>query len=195
MSLNVGDKLQNLNLWILRLKLRTLDEFKGKKLVLSFFVAASSPVCETELCTFRDSWHDLADLGAQVIAISNDGPFANKAFAEKHNFNFPLLGDYNSKTIQDYDVLMKDLLHVKDYNAAKRSVFIIMEDGKIGYKWVSEDPLKEPNYEEIKNFLKGKLFYSISAITSPFATVAPSFILIDFYCTIFVCFNSNLHLH
>jgi hypothetical protein len=49
---------------------------------------------------------------------------------------------------------MPDLLHIKDYNAAKRSVFIIMEDGKIGYKWVSEDPLKEPNYEEIKNFLK-----------------------------------------
>ena len=68
--------------------------------------------------------------------------------------DFPLLGDYNSKTIQDYDILMKDLLHLKDYNAAKRSVFIIMEDGKIGYKWVSEDPLKEPNYEEIKNFLK-----------------------------------------
>ena len=52
------------------------------------------------------------------------------------------------------DVLMPDLLHIKGYNAAKRSVFIIMEDGKIGYKWVSEDPLKEPNYEEIKNFLK-----------------------------------------
>ena len=59
-----------------------------------------------------------------------------------------------SKTISDYDILMKDLLHIKDYNAAKRSVFVIMEDGKIGYKWVSEDPLKEPNYEEIKNFLK-----------------------------------------
>ena len=93
-------------------------------------------------------------MGAQIISISNDGPFANKAFAEKHNFNFPLLGDYTSKTIKEYDILLKDLLHIKDYNAAKRSVFIIMEDGKIGYKWVSEDPLKEPNYEEIKNFLK-----------------------------------------
>ena len=49
---------------------------------------------------------------------------------------------------------MPDLLHIKDYNAAKRSVFVIMEDGKIGYSWVSEDPLKEPNYNEIKEFLK-----------------------------------------
>ena len=154
MALEIGDTAPNFELLDTDLKMRSLEEFKGKKTVLSFIVAASSPVCEVELCTFRDSWQEIADLGAQVIAISNDGPFANKAFAEKHNFKFPLLADYNSKTIKDYDILMKDLLHIKDYNAAKRSVFVITEDGKIRYKWVSEDPLIEPNYEEIKNFLK-----------------------------------------
>jgi len=154
MSLNIGDNAPNFELPDTDLKMRTLDEFKGKKIVLTFFVAASSPVCQNELCTLRDSWDELSKLNAQIIAISNDGPFANKAFAEKHKFNFPVLGDYNSKTIRDYDVLMKDLLHIKDYNAAKRSVFVIKEDGKIGYKWVSDDPLKEPNYQEIKEFLK-----------------------------------------
>jgi len=154
MALNVGDTAPDFELADTDLKMRTMEEFKGGKIVISFIVAASSPVCEVELCTFRDSWKEISDMGAKVVAISNDGPFANKAFAEKHNFNFPLLADYTSKTIRDYDVLMPDLLHIKDYNAAKRSVFIINEDGKIGYKWVSEDPLKEPNYEEIKNFLK-----------------------------------------
>ena len=154
MGLKVGDKAPNFELVDTDMKMRTLDEFKGKKIVLSFFVAASSPVCEKELCMFRDSWDEISQLGAQVIAISNDGPFANKAFKEKHNYNFPILGDYKSKTIKDYDVLMPHLLHVKDYNAAKRSVFIINEDGRIGYKWVSDDPLKEPNYQEIISFLK-----------------------------------------
>ncbi len=154
MSLSIGDTAPGFELPDTELKLRTLDEFKGGKIVLSFIVAASSPVCEMELCTFRDSWKEISELGAKIISISNDGPFANKAFAEKHNFNFPLLGDYTSKTIRDYGILMPDLLHIKDYNAAKRSVFVIMEDGKIGYRWVSEDPLKEPNYEEIKDFLK-----------------------------------------
>ena len=111
-------------------------------------------MCEAELCTFRDSWDEISNLGAQVIAISNDGPFANKAFAEKNNYNFPLLGDYKSQTIRDYDVLMPHLLHVKDYNAAKRSVFVIDENGTVVYKWVSEDPLKEPNYQEIIEVLK-----------------------------------------
>ncbi len=154
MSLNIGDTAPSFELADTKLKMRSLDEFKGEKIVISFIVAASSPVCEVELCTFRDSWKEISDMGAKVIAISNDGPFANKAFAEKHNFNFPLLADYTSKTIRDYGILMPDLLHIKDYNAAKRSVFIINEDGRIGYKWVSEDPLKEPDYEEIKNFLK-----------------------------------------
>ena len=154
MTLNIGDTAPNFELPDTELKMRTLEEFKGKKIVLSFFVAASSPVCETELCTFRDSWDEISNLGAQVVAISNDGPFANKAFAEKNNLNFPVLADYTSNTIRDYDILMPDLLHIKGYNAAKRSIFVITEDGKIGYKWVSEDPLKEPNYEEIKQFLK-----------------------------------------
>ncbi len=154
MSLNIGDVAPDFELPDTEVKMRTLDEFKGKKIILSFIVAASSPVCEAELCTLRDSWQEMNNLGAQIISISNDGPFANKAFSEKHNFNFPLLSDYSSKTIRDYGVLMPDLFDLKDYNAPKRSVFIIMEDGKIGYKWVSEDPKKEPNYEEIKNFLK-----------------------------------------
>jgi len=153
MTLNVGDQAPNFELVDTELKMRTLDEFKGKKIILSFFVAASSPVCETEMCTFRDSWNELLKLGAQVIAISNDGPFANKAFAEKNNLKFPILGDYKSKTIRDYDVLMPHLLHVKDYDAAKRSIFIVDKNGEIVYKWVSDNPLVEPNYQEIKDFL------------------------------------------
>ena len=153
MTLNVGDKAPDFELVDTDLKMRKLNEFVGKKLILSFFVAASSPVCETELCKFRDSGDDLSKLDAQVVAISNDGPFANKAFAEKNNLKFPILGDYKSKTIRDYDVLMPHLLHVKDYNAAKRSVFIVDENGLIAYKWVSDDPRVEPNYQEIKDFL------------------------------------------
>ncbi|WKT58185.1 peroxiredoxin [Candidatus Nitrosotenuis chungbukensis] len=154
MAVNIGDRARNLKLVDTELKMRKLSEFKGKKVVLSFFVAASSPVCTTEMCTFRDRWGEISNLGAQVIGISNDGPFANKAFAEKFNLNYPVLGDYKSKTIRDYDILMPDLLHVKGYDAAKRSVFVLDENGTVRYKWVSESPLVEPNYQEIIDFLK-----------------------------------------
>ncbi|HIH46529.1 MAG TPA: redoxin domain-containing protein, partial [Candidatus Nitrosotenuis sp.] len=45
------------------LKMRKLSEFKGKKVILSFFVAASSPVCTNEMCTFRDRWTEISELG------------------------------------------------------------------------------------------------------------------------------------
>jgi len=151
---NVGEKAPQFTLVDTDMKMRTLDEFKGKRVVLSFFVAASSPVCTKEMCTFRDQWSEISKLGAQIIGVSNDGPFANKAFAEAHHLNFPILGDYKSQTIRDYGVLMRDLLHVKGYDAAKRSVFIVDENGKIVFKWVSDNPLIEPNYQEITDFLK-----------------------------------------
>lgn len=151
----VGERAPGFEIPDTELKMRTLQEFAGKKVIISFFVAASSPVCQTELCTFRDSQSELASMGAQVVAVSNDGPFANKAFAEKNGIQFPVLADYASKAIRDYGVLMPDLLHIKGYNAAKRSVFVVMEDGTVGYKWVSDDPLKEPDYGKIRDFVKG----------------------------------------
>ena len=154
MAINAGDTAPDFELVDTSLKMRTLREFRGKKVVLAFFVAASSPVCEREMCTFRDSWKELSEMNAQVVAVSNDGPFANKAFAAQHNLEFPVLGDYTSRTIRDYDVLMPDLLHIKDYNAAKRSVFVIDENGIVVYAWVSDDPLKEPDYDAVRDQLK-----------------------------------------
>ena len=154
MAINAGDTAPDFELVDTSLKIRTLSEFRGKKVVLAFFVAASSPVCEREMCTFRDSWKDLSEMNAQVVAVSNDGPFANKAFAAQHNLEFPVLGDYTSRTIRDYGVLMPDLLHIKDYNAAKRSVFVIDENGIVTYAWVSDDPLKEPDYDAVRDQLK-----------------------------------------
>ncbi len=156
MAIQVGQKAPDFELHDTDLKPVTLAGLRdgGGKVVLSFIVAASSPVCEKELCSFRDSWDDIKSAGAKVVAISNDGPFANKAFAQAHSLNFPVLSDHDSRAIREYGVLMEDLLHIKGYNAAKRSVFVINEDGTVGYAWVSDDPLVEPNYAEILDYVK-----------------------------------------
>ena len=156
MGLKIGDHAPYFELVDTELKIRTIDEFTGKKIMLVFFVAAHSPVCKNEICEFQQSLNYISNLNVQILGISNDGPFANKAFADKYNIEFPILGDYNSKTITEYGVLMRDLLHIKNYNAAKRSIFIINEKGIITYIWISNDPLVEPNYNEIKKFLDNK---------------------------------------
>jgi Xaa-Pro aminopeptidase len=102
------------------------------------------------MCNFRDNLNSLKGDNTKILGISVDSPFANKVFAEHHNLNFPILSDYNREVIEKYDVVMPNLGKLKDYKAAKRSIFIINNDQKIKYKWVSDNPLIEPNYEEIR---------------------------------------------
>jgi glutaredoxin-dependent peroxiredoxin len=82
-----------------------------------------------------------------------DGPFANKVFSINRHLNFPLLSDYKREVISKYGIIMKDLGPLKDYNAAKRSIFILDKEGKIRYRWISDNPLIEPDYELIKTEL------------------------------------------
>jgi len=153
---NKGDNAPDFELPDINMKMYKLRDFQKKKVVLVFFPAAESPVCTAEMCTFRDSLNELNDYGAQVVGVSIDGPFANKIFTENRHLNFPLLSDYKRETIQKYGIVMKDLGTLKDYNAAKRSVFIIDENGIVRYRWISDNPLIEPNYNEIKDELKKK---------------------------------------
>src|SRR5438270_12132155 len=130
---NVGESAPDFELLDAEMKPKKLGDFRGKKTVLAFFPAAESPVCTVEFCSFRASMDQLRDYGANVVGVSVDGPFANKAFAKNHHFNFPILSDYKRDVIKNYGIVMKDLGAAKDYNAAKRSVFILDENGKVIY--------------------------------------------------------------
>ena len=146
---NVGDIAPDFELVNEEMKNIKLSEINDKKIILAFFPAADSPVCTNEMCNFRDRLSDLNNKNTQVIGISIDGPFANKFFKEHYQLNFPLLSDYNREVIKKYNVVMKDLATLKDYNAAKRAIFIIDKDKKITYRWISDSPLIEPDYQEI----------------------------------------------
>ena len=151
-QIRIGDLAPDFELPDINMKMHKLSEYSGN-IVLAFFPAAESPVCTKEMCTFRDSLQDLQKEGANIIGISVDGPFANKIFTINRHLNFPVLSDYKREVINKYGIIMKDLGPLKDYNAAKRSIFIVDGDKKIRYSWISDDPLIEPNYNEIKNEL------------------------------------------
>ncbi len=150
LSVAVGEKMPDFQLHDQDRKLRSLNEFLGKKTVLAFFPGAFTGVCDKELCTFRDS---LQALPGQVVAISVNDPFSNKGFAETYNLKFPILSDYLRETIRKLNIFHNDFAGLKGYTTAKRSIFLLDEKGVVRYRWVSEDPTKEPNYEEIKSTL------------------------------------------
>lgn len=135
-------------------KPRRLSDFLDQNVVLAFYPGAFTSVCAKEMCTFRDSLARLNALNAQVVGISVNDPFSNKAFAEANQLTFPLLNDYNREVINRYNIALKDFAGLKGYIVAKRSVFIIDKQGIIRYIWISEDPGVEPNYSEIERMLE-----------------------------------------
>jgi glutaredoxin-dependent peroxiredoxin len=131
----------------------TLSSFRGKApVVLAFFPAAFSSVCEKELCTLRDwlaglSAMNTANGNARVYGISVDTFFTLKAFHDQQKFTFPLLSDFNKQVIRDYGVFNEDMIGLK--GIAKRAVFVIDKEGTIRYRQVLEDARNEPDYDKL----------------------------------------------
>lgn len=145
--IEVGNNLPDMELFDTELKPFRLSQIKGKPTVLAFFPGAFTGVCTKEMCTFRDSMSKLGSLNANVVAVSVDGPFANKAFKEQNKLNFMVLSDYSKQAVKTFGIELNDFAHLKGYTAAKRAVYIIDKNGKVTFKWVSDDPTVEPNYE------------------------------------------------
>ena len=127
----------------------SLSELRGKPTVLVFFPGAFTSVCTKELCNFRDSLARFNSLNAQVIGISVDSPYAQKAFAEANKLNFTLLSDFNRRVVKAFGIEDPNFGGGNLPGVAKRSVFVLDRDGVVRYKWVSDNPAVEPNYEEV----------------------------------------------
>ena len=146
---DVGQKAPDVELVDTDRKATKISDLKGKTTVLAFFPGAFTGVCTKEMCKFRDDMSKLNSFSANVVGISVDSPFSNKSFKEANKLNFPLLSDYNRKAVNTYGISLNDFAGLKGYVAAKRSVFVLDKDGVVRYKWVSDDPAVEPNYEQV----------------------------------------------
>src|SRR5216684_2555811 len=147
MSVDVGSKAPDFTLMSHDRQPVTLSAQHGHAVVLAFFPAAFSSVCQKELCTFRDSITTLNAAQAHVFGISVDTFFALKAFHDQQHFSFPLLSDFNKQAIRDYGVWNDDMIGLK--GIAKRAVFVIDKDGIVRHREVLEDARNEPNYDAV----------------------------------------------
>jgi len=124
----------------------TLSAARGRPVVLAFFPAAFSDVCESQLCTIRDRLSTLNQADAQVYGISVDSFFAQKAFHDAQKLTFPLLCDFNKQVIRDYGVFNPDMIGL--HGIAKRALFVIDKDGMIRHRDVLEDARYHPDYDK-----------------------------------------------
>jgi len=127
----------------------TLSGLRGKKVVIAFFPAAFTGVCEKELCTFRNSLADMNAVNGTVLGISVDSPFSNGAFATKNEINFPILSDHTRATVNAYGIAVNDFAGMAGYTAANRAVYVVDETGNVIYEWIAPNLGTEPDYAAV----------------------------------------------
>ena len=111
----------------------SLSELRGRPVVLIFYPADWSPVCNDELAVFNELLPEFERLGAHVVGISVDGVWCHNAFADARNLRFSLLADFEPKgeVAKTYGVYRD-----KD-GVSERASFVIDPDGIITWNEVS----------------------------------------------------------
>lgn len=149
MNLKKGDNAPEFTLLNTDKKEVSLNEFKGKNLIIHFFPLAFTGVCTKQLCTVRDAITMYKNDNADVVAISVDTLFTLGKFKEEQNLSFELLSDFNKNVSASYGALYETFPAFGMKGVAKRAAFVIDKQGIIQYAEVLESPGDLPNFEAI----------------------------------------------
>ena len=109
----------------------TLDQFKGKKIVLYFYPKDMTPGCTTQSCNLRDNYKALMESGYVVLGCSADSPARHVKFIEKYDLPFPLISDESKEVLNAYGVWGPKKFMGKEYDGIHRTTFVIDEKGVI----------------------------------------------------------------
>ncbi len=116
-------------------KQHSLEDFKGKYLVLYFYPKDDTPGCTKEACDFRDQIGSLRELGAEVLGVSADDTSSHEQFAGKYGLNFPLLADDGAVIAKAYGAYGKKNMYGKISEGIMRKTFLIDPNGEIVKAW------------------------------------------------------------
>ncbi|GHG44236.1 peroxiredoxin [Sinomonas cellulolyticus] len=110
-----------------------LSAFRGRPVVVIFFPFAFSGICTGELCEIRDGWDAFADVEAEVLAVSVDSKFAQRAYAAAEGYEFSLLADFwpHGEVARRYGVFDEAS------GMALRGTFILDAEGVVRYRVVN----------------------------------------------------------
>jgi peroxiredoxin len=113
----------------------SLDDFKGKRLVLAFYPADWSPVCSDQMALYNETLKLFRGYNAEVLGISVDSKWCHLAFADNRKLHFPLLADFEPKG----DVSRRYGAYNEENGESRRALFVIDEEGVIQWSYLSPD--------------------------------------------------------
>ena len=132
---DIGKKVKNFELPATGDKVISLNDFKGKKLVLYFYPKDSTPGCTTEGQDFRDAKGKFTRQNAVILGVSRDSLKSHENFKTKQKFNFDLLSDADESLCTEFDVIKMKNMYGKQVRGIERSTFLIDEKGVLRQEW------------------------------------------------------------
>src|SRR5579883_3231582 len=105
MALAIGDKAPAFTLLSDKNQNVSLNDFRGKKVILYFYPKDNTPGCTKEACDFRDDISRFLGHNAEVLGITKDNPDRHGKFKEKYSLPFTLLADTNGDVCEAYGVI------------------------------------------------------------------------------------------
>ena len=114
-------------------KAHSLSDYRGQKVILYFYPAASTPGCTTQACDFRDNMASLQAAGYVVLGLSKDKLPALQKFALNENLGFPLLSDEDLTVHNAYGAFGEKSMYGKTIMGVIRSTFVVDENGVLAH--------------------------------------------------------------
>ena len=109
----------------------SLRDFRGRRLVVYFYPAASTPGCTKQACDFRDNLSDFADAGLAVVGVSPDQPEKLAKFRDAQDLPFPLLADPERAVLSRYGAFGEKTMYGKKVTGVIRSTVVVDAEGKV----------------------------------------------------------------
>lgn len=131
MPVKVGDKAPDFTLIDQDGNKVSLNDFKGKNIVLYFYPKDNTSGCTKEACNFRDEFPKFGKLNAVIIGISPDSVESHRKFIDKYKLPFTFLSDESKTTLEKYGVWKEKSMYGRKYMGVERSTFTIDKTGKI----------------------------------------------------------------
>ncbi len=152
MKIEPGQKAPDFTLYASDRSKVSLNDFRGKNVLLLFFPQAFTGTCTEELCMVRDNIGMYNNAAAEVVAISVDSTATLHKFKELEGYNFKLLSDFNKEVSALYGSIY-EIWFSEMRGVSKRSAFIIDKDGVVQYAEVLENADDVPDFEAINRKL------------------------------------------
>lgn len=123
----------------------SLHDYLGKWVVLYFYPKDDTPGCTKEACNFRDSFHQIEQMGAVVLGISKDSVISHKKFADKYDLQFPLLSDPDHKVIEQYSAWGEKKFMGRIFLGILRTTYLIDPKAYIAKTYENVNPTIHAN--------------------------------------------------